>query len=160
MRSKVRLTALALSSAPRAVLTFGRLAPSSCASSLCEKPSSNGTRFPAGDSRDKLQHLSLRNALAVRITQHRCNSRACRCHGRKSGVFYDPGADYVPRIRQNQNSWALMQLPQLLRFPGLLSCFHKIFSARRRINPHFSSAYAVNTLGIEPIWTAFHFSLH
>jgi hypothetical protein len=48
MRSEVRQIAPAFSSAPRAALTFGRLAPSSKASSPWENPSSGGTRRPGG----------------------------------------------------------------------------------------------------------------
>ena len=40
-----------LSNSPSAMLTFGRLAPSICASSLWENPSSSGRRLPGGARR-------------------------------------------------------------------------------------------------------------
>src|SRR5712671_3831241 len=74
-RSTVRLMAPAFSSEAIAALTFGRLAPRSCDSSLWEKPSSSGMRLPGGAVRepiaDKMNRAS-RTFNGSRATDSNC----------------------------------------------------------------------------------------
>ncbi len=74
-----------------------------------------------------IQHLIARNQLPIRIPKRSRNPRARRRNRRKPHLLKNARTRHIPNIRQNQNPPAMMQLPQLFRFPRLPLYVHLSF---------------------------------
>src|SRR5260370_34148984 len=70
----------------------------------------------ASDAADTSQHFLPRNALAVGITQRKCDARGGGCNRGKARILEDAGAGAIPRVRQDEHPWSAMKLPELDHF--------------------------------------------